>query len=266
MLLVQLALAADDPLARARAAQRAGDADGEVAACREIPDDLSCRERLTFLDARRDADGSLRTWTALERLRRTPSADRPAQVEALAAQEGLPDALRAELGLWLAREAMQAGDPATAIDRLTPLPASRERDALLAEARARRGEASVGVVADRVRGDAWRSQLRTASAVVLGAWAMVAVPLARPGVRPWGLVPLVLGGLGCAAVAGWADPAAGVAALWLIPGQALIFVVAAMAQPKLAGSPRARVGFGVGTALSMMAAAVLTLHAAGLRW
>lgn len=266
MLVLSLALADDDALSRARAAQRVGDVEAEVAACRTIPDDAACRERLAYLDARRDADGSLSTWTELERLRRAPTDDRAARVEALRARAGLPPALVADLSLWLARDALARQDATTAAALLEPLPAGRDRDALLAEARARLGQPSEGVVADRVRRDASRSRLRTGVTGVLVAWAAVAVPLARTGVRPWGLGPIVLAGLACAAVAGWADPAAGRAALWLIPGQAAIFLLAAMAQPKLEARPLARAGFGLGTALSMAAAAVLSLHAAGFQW
>lgn len=273
LLALSLAAAQDDALSRAHAAQRAGDVAGEAAACAEVPDTAYCAERLRWIDARRDADGGLGTITALEAVRRdlaTAAAERRAAVEALVARPGVNEVVAAELTCWLARDALSRGDAAGAKALLLPLPPGRERDVLLGEARARLGEPAEGDAPDRIRWERFQARLRAVSTAVLAVWGVAAVGLAvrgvGAGVRPWGLVPLGLGGLACAAVAAWADEDGGRAALGLVPAQAAVFLLAAYAQPALAAHPRARTAFGVGTAASMGAAGVLTLHALGLRW
>lgn len=273
LLALSLAAAQDDAATRARAAQRVGDVVGEAAACAEDTTGSYCSERVRWLDARRDADGGLSTLAALEAVRRDPDApgdQRRARVQGLVAREGVSPTLAGELTCWLARDALGRGDAAEAKALLLPLPAGRERDLLLGEARARLGEPAEGDAPDRIRRERLQAHLRTASTGILAVWGVAALGLARrgvgAGVRPWGVVPLGLAGLGCAAVAGWADADGGRAALWLVPAQVGIFVLAAFAQPALAGRPRARAAFGVGTAASMGAVGVLTLHALGLRW
>ena len=101
----------------ARAAERAGDHAGEHAACAALLAESAagtgaeaCRRRVTWLNARRDADGSFASLEALQavrRDRRTLQSDVAwDRVEAIAEAPTAPARVRDEAALWLGREAL----------------------------------------------------------------------------------------------------------------------------------------------------------------
>ncbi len=103
-LLLPLALAGTDALERARAAERRGDIAAELLACREIADHPRCATRLGWIEARRDADGSLTGLSQLEAARRiTDPVARRSAVSGIG-MEGRSPALQEDLGRWMAQD------------------------------------------------------------------------------------------------------------------------------------------------------------------
>ncbi|MCB9665740.1 MAG: hypothetical protein H6732_16650 [Alphaproteobacteria bacterium] len=271
-----------------------------IAALPEGPRAPRCRERLAFLDLRRDADGSWRSWDALEATRRAyrhldPETARRRVVDLLAA-EGVGPMVAAEATLWLALDSLDRRRDATEALRLTDA-AWPDRHALDAHVRQRlvltraqalatlgrhaealEVEAEVRVAdggtrrgpAEEVARRQLEARLTTASWVTLGAFLVVTTPLAIRRRRAWpmpaGLVPLV-GGTGAAwlLAEGWSE-GAGAA----LPRMGLGFV--AIHLLTLAGrtAPAAaawRALVSLGSALATVAVAWLALESTqGIGW
>ena len=92
----------------------------------------TARERIAFLEARRDADGSLDGWQALEEVRRLyrhrPLDTSRDDVIALLGREGIAEATGWEARLWLARTALvDRKDPQEAHDLAKGLWDDRDR-------------------------------------------------------------------------------------------------------------------------------------------
>lgn len=110
---------------RALQAEREGQPEALAASCRALlvadPEHRrarTCLAQLRALDARRDADGSLASWSRLEGARRAPRDAARVDVQALWDDPATPSIVRAEAALWLAHDALEREDPATAL-RLT---------------------------------------------------------------------------------------------------------------------------------------------------
>ena len=270
-----MALAADDDLeahrrlvAESRVAQRRARPADEYQACRSAVERLpsgpgapACRRRLAYLEARRDADGSLTTWTRFVSARRgfhqDPESVRD-RIEALP-REGV---VGAELALWLARDALGQGQPARALSftepwAQRPLPSILRQDLLGAHALALAGvgrddealavQRQVQVVADGVRLTPVEEALlhRRRQHLAMGAWAVVlgfigvSVPsLARRRSLPG--LPVGLGLLAGIAIAtwllaeGWAE-GAGLAIPYWLGGVGLVHLVASWSLPQASG-------------------------------
>jgi hypothetical protein len=308
--LLLTAALAEEPLARhrdlAEAAVRAERSEriaDAVAACTAaielLPDGPRaprCRERLVFLAARQDADGSWRSWERLQRVRdgwrRRPYAESRDEVTAMLAAEGVALATRAEGTLWLARDSLdRLGAPELALslssalyaDRARLEPALRTTTVLLhAEALAKLGridealgvEAEVRVAAAHPRPTpvdevAWRATLDRAGSVAAAAialWSAAAVPAAIVAVRR-GVGRPGLGGLGilaAVAIPTWAivhawDDGADDGLPPMLAAFVAIHLVSALARGATSGAARA--GLGVLAALATAAAAFLALDA-----
>ena len=271
------ARADDGLLARARAAERAGDPAAEAKACAALvdaggPGAAACAARLAWLGARRDPDGGLRGIGVLLGLRARWATLDPeaaaAQVEALAADSAVGARVRADAQAWLARDALERRGDAAAAEAwarpaLAALPAGdpdrRAIAALLARALAAQGEldAARAVEAELapVEGARPRDGLapvararaagraRAAAAVAVVAFAALSLPTAvrgaRAGLRPWGLAPLLLVGLGAAALAALGTPGGGGPVLAVVAAVAAVHLLAA---PALALAPPGRRG------------------------
>ncbi|MCB9682962.1 MAG: hypothetical protein H6733_15965 [Alphaproteobacteria bacterium] len=214
-------------------AERRGDPAEAVAACTEAVDVLPtgpraqrCVDRLAFLAARRDTDGSYAGWQELEAVRRArrslTQAEARGRVIALLSREGIAASTVAEATIWLASEALDMdGDPQRALDVIAPLYARRASlaDALrkrtvMLQARALaelgRSEEALGVETEiavaapmprptpvqAVMHDQAVGRRNVAAAAILLGFAILAAPLAVRGARrrpvPMGLVPLWL--------------------------------------------------------------------------
>lgn len=242
--LLGLALAAspDALLDAARLAERAGDPVAERDACEALlnlaPPDAAagqrCAQRLAHLRARQDPDGGFSALSRLNALRRLPADPARIQAEALYAEPGLPEALRRDLALWLARDAVNRGeDPRPFLaDWPEAEPAQRAaRDALLAvpaRAAPRRGP--------------------PIAAALLAIFALLCLPLSwssrseRPA--PYGLAALLFIGLGFALIAGRWEPRAGWATLALLPPLGLVHLLSlyALRAERLTAAVRALSG------------------------
>jgi len=239
--------------ADAVAAERALAFEAAVAACNEVvaldPQGVrapSCRRRIAAWEARRDRDGQFTGWAALSRVRRThrqrgPAAGR-ADLEALIDARPLSPAVEAEVGIWLARDALdRLGDPRLALEnvarglaheathegalanqllsvRALALAASgSERAALETEALARGDVRQRSPVERRIR-DRWRRRLTWAAGGIFAAAVLAGFPLAVAGwwrarPAPWGLLPIGVAATGAWLIAeGW-SAGAGAAAL-----------------------------------------------------
>lgn len=259
-----------DPLGRhqelyraARSAESARNYPEAVSACEEAvaisptgPRAATCRARLAWLEARRDADG---TWASLAELQAVREAYRSLapgegarRVRALRDRPGVAELVWVDAGLWLGRDALDRGDPAEALAITEPIVARHHgelrRSAVgvhtLALAAAGRldealvAEQEIRVAPPGVRDTPIEQQVRarterrwaTASAVAVGAFAVVAAPLAwigrhRDG-RPWGLVPIGVAVGGAWAIGeGWTEGAAA-AAPYLLLGFSAIYLIA----------------------------------------
>lgn len=283
----------DDLLAKARAAERSGDVVLEREVCRSLLAEaaesapaLRCRQRLDWLRAREDADGSLRTLSAFMAARRAP-ADAQGEVEALVQTPGLPPALEAELHAWLASSALSRGDPQRALQSAEralaadPELASARRQrsqALAALGRWEEAEASEAAGPTRsarpregvqlLRAQAWSRRLNAASWLALLGFVLPSLPLARRGwaqrggLEPAGLLPLSAATLGSAALAGAWTPSVGLAIAATLPALGTLHMLSAGAGVALR-HPLQRALLGGGAALASLGACYLILGGLG---
>lgn len=264
----------------ARAAERAGDHEGEHAACTALLTESAagtgaeaCRRRVTWLNARRDTDGSFASLEALQavrRDRRTLQSDAAwDRVEAIAEAPTAPARVRDEAALWLGREALDRREDAMLAlswttplwDRLAPGPgrpggmraqvADLHARALLGSGDAD-GASAVEAAARPLRSAVPREGLplalraqrrdraRTGAWAVLALFALAAGP---PAARTWahpdrpqprGLAPLLIVGLGATALLALWDATLAPALLLLVGALAGIHVISAGA---LVGTP-----------------------------
>lgn len=292
-LLLGIALAADDPLATARAAQRAGDPAAEAAACAQVVDEgdnargvAACSRRLAWLEARRDDDG---TWTGLVLLEAARRGDAPpASIEALPDQPGISPMVVLDAELWVARQDLYAGEVDATVARTTRLwaaveatpaaPGWREIAALHAKALARAGrmdEADAvealladrrsarpreGVTEERVR-RRWRRVL-LAARLAVGLGVAASLPFAwrarRARGRHEGLMALWVVGGGLGVLAWMRDASTAVAMTGLVvalSGHALVSAYALRGAP--AGWTRAALRLVVGASALGVGALVL---------
>lgn len=293
--------------AAATTAERAGHAGEAVRLCTEaiaaLPDGpraRRCAERVAYLEARRDADGSFAGWDALAAVRKTygdqaPEARRSAVV-ALLAREGLSEATRSEAALWLAADDLdRRRDPAAALAASTPVydartaldEATRLRAVLLQatalaklgrfdEASAVEEEVRVAAAWPRatpVQAEARRQRLAFGVPVawgLMGLFGLAALPLAARGLRrpsvPWGLLPLLLlTGLTWLLVY-QRDDAADEAFPAMTAGFVVVHALTAVARPAT-GSAALRGLLAALSALATGAVAYLALHATNtLAW
>jgi hypothetical protein len=285
-------------LADARAAERAGAWNDAAAAYEVLAEDGSgpAVRRLAWLAVRRDADGD---WDALETLDRSRRGLGVEGAEGLLVQVGAAPLVRSEAALWLAGQALDAGDAAGAVALSDDVWAARDSlprpvlgqavrlraDALGALGRYDEAQAVEEVLAidtsaqrpsrtDRIERAARHQAIGVASGLVAtlvvlgllpGAWRGWRL-LPRP--RPWGLVPLVLLLLGTAVIVELRDDGTG---RWGLPltlgavGLHLLSAGAARGQGRLA-----RTVVGVAAAVATLAVAWIclwktdTLSAVGL--
>lgn len=297
-------LARHEAAVRAERDQRFGDA---VTACQEairlLPDgprSRRCADRLTHLEARRDADGGFDGWATLETVRAQwrhvdPEASR-ATVLALTTTEGISETVRAEALVWLAADALdRRGDPDAALAATKALYADRGDlepavwrglVGVHARALAALGRYEEALAAeDEIRIDApaprptpverlqWadtRVQLTkgawgllAAFGILVGGWTLWARP---PRVTPLGLVPLIVGGGATWLLAERWSHGAGDAIPWMVLGWSIVHLLTAPAQ-RAATSAMGRGVLGVGAALATLAVAWVALfHTATLPW
>lgn len=279
-------------LGEALDAARRGDPAAEHLACAQIvaagPHDR-CARRLAWLDARRDGEGSLTLLARLEQVRlrwrdQPPEVSR-AEVEAVFDQAP-PGALRADAGIWLARDALgRLNDPDLTLTHTRPLldvdlaqgapldPTERDRlrrQAVGLHSRAlaklNRTEEAVRVEAEiRVPSQAPRlspveqiarerrlGQVASLAWGAVGTFLLVALPVAVRARRipqglPLGLIPLWIGCGGTWFLAeSWAA-GAGAALPWMTGGLTAIHLVS------FAALSRPRVGAPVIRLLSALA-------------
>lgn len=281
--------------ADASRAEQAGDWAGADAACARAIDAQPdgpradrCARRRAWLATRQDTDGGWDAWGALESARRSardagPDATRAA-VEAVLTRTDAPPLVRAEAYLWLAEDDQRRGDvtaadahSAAGYDLRTAVPDDVARQLALQRGRvlALTGKPDEALAVEgtvTLRGSPRQSPVQELLAaqrdarVRNGAWATVGVFLLltvpsarapRPGLRPWGLVPLGVGLAGAWAIGhGWE---AGVADAipWMAPGLVLVHLLTAVAQD---GASRVRAAVvGVASALASLAIAWLAL-------
>lgn len=263
-------------LAEARRAEREGRPEAEVEACRALLDGegggrgrAACTERLRWLEARRDEDGSFAGLAALEAARRGRGA-----LEALVERPGTAPVVVAEARLALAREARRRGAAEEGLSWLAPVsapPAELERAWRQEEAALRLALGQEAPSASEAqRRERRRERIGTVGAALAGAWGLLALPLAvrgwagRPRALPLGLVPLLLTGLfGLGLVVAWeARLGPGVAlGLGLLLLSHLLAAGGALA---LARRPRLRALFGAASALGTLGLALAIGHRQGL--
>ena len=292
----------------ARAAETDGRFDDAVADCRQAvaaaptgPRTPNCQRRIAFLEARRDLDGTFRTWSALESVRRRWRTDDQgvlaAEVDALR-----PSALavRAEVAIWIARDALsRRDDPAAALAATDLVYADsaafvaenalwRQVVELRAVSLARLGQVDAArEVEAAVKFEAPGAERPTAvDQVVLArrrevlawfSWASVllfgsaGLPLAVRGLRlrpvPRGLVPVGVAGIGTWLVAtGW-DSSAAVGVPRMIAGLAGVHIVSLGALLALRERPRVQWAMRLAAALASVAVGYLALWSTGtLPW
>jgi len=244
-------------LADARAAERAG-AWNEAAATYEV---LAAEgsgpavRRLAWLAARRDADGD---WDGLEALDGSRRGLGVAGAEGLLGDQGTAPLVRSEAALWLAGQALDAGDAAGAVVLSDPVWASRDTlprpvlgkavrlraDALGALGRYDEARAVEQVLAidtpaqrpsrtDRIERAARHQAIGVASGLVAAFVVLGLLPGAWrgwrqvPRPRPWGLVPLVLLLVGTAVIVELRDHGTGRWGLPLTLGAAGLHLLSA---------------------------------------
>lgn len=200
---------------------------------------IHARERVAFLESRRDLDGTLTGWERLQQARlefeATGSDGARQRILGLLSAEGLAPVTSAEARLWLARDALiRRKDPQAAHDLARPLWEDRDQwptwvgqragiTYTKALARLGRWEEAIAIQegfrvpapgaprptpVDEVRRDLDLERRREIGWFVLGASTLgLLAPLARLRERPpipWGLLPLGLALLVAWAIAeGW---------------------------------------------------------------
>lgn len=294
-----------DLAARAHQAEAAGAYDVAARACAAAieadasgPRAARCARRVAWLDARRDDDGTLRTFEAFDALRREqrhrdPDAVRT-EVLALAGAEGATSTTLAEIAHWLAQDALlRRGDAESARATLSSWHARRDElpsnlSATITQAYAvalaqlgRMDEANavesdiriptraprptlVQQEARRQRNDGRRKAAWAALAVFGVAAAPAGWRAGKPRV-PWrGLTMLMLLAAGTALIAeGWADGAAA-AVPWMLTSFILIHLIASHA---VRGAGLWHPALRALAAIATGAAAWLALdHTATLEW
>jgi hypothetical protein len=268
-----------DPAARAREAERLGDYDAAYLAWGEAGTPAGER-RQAWLDARRDEG-----WASLRLIDGAQGSPRDVArpIWLRVALSSAPAALRADAALWLADDALRAGDPAAALRWVEGLPDDEALSARKADARARALAASGRIDEARAVEAGWaeappppggwsesaatrrnRRWLRAASwASLCTFFALALGPLrlaAGRGLRPrWaGLAAVaVTGGAAAALAEGW-ERGLGRGPLW---ATGALLLVHAFAGPALLARPGGALR-GAAFAASW-GAAFLALDAAG---
>lgn len=239
--------------------------------------------RLAWLDARRDADGRLDGLTRLEQARREPDPDRRrAMVEALAAEPHASPTLTAEIALWRGQDAFDRGDASATVRVLEDLETVPEDLAPAIGALDGRARVALGLpvppgpAADAAARARRVTGIRAACVATIGGFALVAGALGIRGIaesrraarawrlRPGGLGPLALGMVGSFGIAAAWDPAVTWRAVPLFPALITLHVLAAAAQPGLAGHARGQAAVGALAALASLAAGWLVLQPIGV--
>lgn len=254
---------------QARTAEKDGEYARAIELCQGAIDALPtghrtphCRERIAFLEARRDTDGDFGGWGELEAVRteyRTlgpqAAADR---VGDLLDRDDLSEITRVEGTLWLARDALdRLDDPERAMQLTEPLLESHQGElrkkvvGLHAIALARTGELEQAAAVEReirvqdpesaVRATPVEEVARARLEAVLqvgalggmGVFGAVVLPLAARAreapFSPWGLVPI---GVACGGAWGIAElwaRGAGQAVPWMFAGFAAVYLLVSRA-------------------------------------
>lgn len=251
----------------------------------------TCRERLAWLQARRDPDGSFRGLTALQGVRRdyrTLAPDEAVRrVVPVAEDPGVAELVRTDARVWLARDALERrNDPEAALawtapvlaEHTGPLRASAVGLHARALATLGRGAEALEVEAEirvdpvnktrRTPAETILFEQRTAlaarvSAGVIALFALVSAPLAwrhGRGQHPVAWIPLLVlaGGAGLIAEQ-WAE-GAGAATPWMALGFVGVNLLAGPALRPLTGWRRVGVAglAACATAATTVLALVLT--------
>lgn len=298
VLLVFLALPVlgEDPLVSARRAQRDGDPAAEHAACSAVLEgDASpastraCTERMAWLAARRDADGTWRGLRLLERARRGDPV-RP-QLERLVNDTRLALPVVMETQLWLARADLNNGALDAALDRTTALwtqveaqpetPTARQVAALHAQVLARSGrlgeaESTEAHLADRRssnprEGVAQERRIQRRARLTTVSWGIWVGGLAGALPAAWrartergrfeGLLALWVVGLGMGGLAWLRDPSTAAATASLLGMLSVQAVLSAHAlRGARPGLPRLALRLLLGAAAAASSVLVLDHH------
>lgn len=293
----------------AREAEATGHYEEAIAACTralaEAPSGArapSCTRRNAFLSRRRDTDGGFAGWTALEEVRRgfrtlEPEVAR-ARVAQIAESPVTSDVLRAEVAVWLAREALGRGEPERALgftESVRELPLSddppvaaqvgelhavalaelgRDAEAAVAEARVRvqvDPSAARLTPVETIWRDRRQTRLAVGSGVALVGFAALSLVPAWRSVRaarlaPHGLVPLALAAGVLGGLVWLREPSVGSVVLWMFLAFSGLHLLSAAALR----SVRTRPGVAsvrLGAALATFAAGYLVLWYTGtLMW
>ncbi|MCB9686145.1 MAG: hypothetical protein H6735_13980 [Alphaproteobacteria bacterium] len=250
----------DEAYARVREAELQGRWEEVATACDELrtrwPDAARaepCQERLDWLSRRRDTDGGLAGWGALEAVRRTPGDGDVDRVEAVRAAHGTSPVTRAEASAWLAYRALEDGDAERALDLVDgadPLPdeeiALRLRleqvraEALAVLGRDEEALATAPEIAAAVRLERRRWRWAMASGVVAGLFLAVTAPYVgawRDLAQPRGLWPLVLGFVGAAVIGAAWEAGSADAVPWALAGAVAVHALALPALHRLRSAP-----------------------------
>lgn len=234
------------------------------------PRAATCRARLDWLEARRDADGGYVGLRALQAVRSTyrelDPDDARARVVALRQAPGVSALVSVDAGLWLAHDALERrGDAVAALAWTEPIMAEHTGElrkravGLHARALAELGRVEEATaVEDEIRvlqADPTRATpvqevvmarnqrfAAYGASAALGLFAVAALPLAWKRrdrqVRPWGLVPIGVGTLGAWWIAEAWESGAGAAAPWMFTGFAAIHLVSGPALEAAVGWQR----------------------------
>lgn len=131
------AIAGEELYREALRAEREGNYERAIAACGELeresqesPRIPACQRRTEALERRRDLDGSFASWSELQRVREgfraLPPEAREAAVAEIVARDSAAPVVRAEAALWLAKGALDAGEPEAALAWLDRRPETEE--------------------------------------------------------------------------------------------------------------------------------------------
>jgi hypothetical protein len=285
--------------------------DDAVQACAEalevLPDGPrapTCERRLSFLEARRDADGSFASWTLLQDVRgRARTEDRSLlrdELRRVYGREAVSEVVRAELEVWLARDALdRLDDPTQAlpytrsmyaeVDRLDEPRLRQQAVQLHATTLARLGRVDEAHAVEQdiripstaprptpvqqVVRNRWQAAAAVGCALVVGVFVLVGLPLswrgwsARPRPLPTGVIAIGVGTGGAGLLAaGWAT-GAGSAVPWMLAAFLAIHLVSAGALHAWRRWPPGRAGLRVLAAAATLATGYLALYGTGtLSW